>query len=132
MRNVQMAIFSTPFAAASVLIADGEMLRAGALVGFAVGSSRPSDLVPSVASFSFVFRYADNILKAFAVGASIALNGVLSCALWDALLEPPVVGAALVAIASVGYTLAPRDGGGRTPTGSGRRGAARGVERERA
>ena len=113
-RNVQMALFSLPFAALAVLVADGAAVRArgpfaafnrwlvatillGALGGLAV---------------SFVFRYADNILKAFAVGLSIALNGMLSFALFGVRLSAcSLVGVALVAVASIAYNVAPRGGG---------------------
>ena len=57
---------------------------------------------------SFVFRYADNLLKSFAVGCSIALNSLMAWVLFGfALTRVSAVGVILVAAASTLYALPP-------------------------
>jgi len=79
-RNLQMSLFSLPIAAAAVPLSDAHSLRVdGPWVGFnpaivaVVLLAALGGLVTSVA-----LRYADNLLKSFAVGLSIALSCVLS------------------------------------------------------
>lgn len=55
---------------------------------------------------SFVFRFADNILKSFAVGVSIALNCALSWMIFGVhLTRTSAVGIALVMAAATTYSL---------------------------
>lgn len=72
-RNVQMAIFSMPFALLTVLIADGAAIRHhGPWVGFNRWLLATVTLgALGGLAVSFVFKFADNILKAFAVGLSM-------------------------------------------------------------
>ena len=103
--QVQMALFSMPFAVL-ILLADADHVRRrGLWHGFnawlfaTIGLGALGGL-----AVSFVFRYADNILKAFAVGLSIALNGVISVWLFSVQLSGySIVGIALVACASILY-----------------------------
>ena len=122
MRNVQMALFSTPFAAAGVLLADGEALRThGPWVGFNwwLVATIVLGAIGGLA-VSLVFKFADNILKAFAVGCSIALTTVLSFACFGVVLDGRGwAGVGLVTAASITYNLGPclsraADGGGVT------------------
>ena len=110
-RNVQMALFSTPLSAMAVLLADGPAVR---LRGPFAGFNRW--LLATIAlgalgglAVSFVFRFADNLLKAFAVGISIAVNAVLSVTIFGVTVsKEQAIGSTLVAIASVVYHVAPQ------------------------
>jgi UDP-sugar transporter A1/2/3 len=109
-RNLQMALFSTPMAAATVLIVDGAALHAhGPWVGFnrwlllTIGLGALGGI-----AVSFVFRFADNILKSFAVGCSIALNCVLSSLIFGLVVDRGMaLGIGLVALASTVYNVPP-------------------------
>jgi len=109
-RNLQMALFSTPMAAVTVLIVDGAALHAhGPWVGFnrwlllTIGLGALGGI-----AVSFVFRFADNILKSFAVGCSIALNCVLSSLIFGLVVDRGMaLGIGLVALASTVYNVPP-------------------------
>jgi len=106
-----MALFSTPMAAATVLLVDGAALREhGPWVGFnrylllTIGLGALGGI-----AVSFVFRFADNILKSFAVGCSIALNCVLSSCIFGLVVDRhSAVGIGLVALASTAYNVPPQ------------------------
>ena len=109
-RNLQMALFSTPMAAVTVLIVDGAALHAhGPWVGF----NRWLLLTIGLGAFgglavSFVFRFADNIIKSFAVGCSIALNCMLSSLIFGLVVDRGMaLGIGLVALASAVYNVPP-------------------------
>lgn len=110
-RNVQMAAFSTPMAAATALLADGRAIAArGPWAGFNgwLAATIALGALGGIA-VSFVFRFADNILKSFAVGCSIALNCLLSWAAFGIVFPPGAgVGILLVALASAAYSLPER------------------------
>ena len=76
MRNLQLALFSLPLAAALVPLADAEALRThGPLVGLNRWAAAVVVLGASGGVMvSVVFAYADVMLKSFAVGLSVALS----------------------------------------------------------
>lgn len=108
-RNLLMSLFSLPIAAATVGVTDMDAVTSGQLlVGFGAWPScivclgALGGVVTSVA-----LRYADNLLKSFAVGISIALAVLLASAVLGVRLSPrSAAGAALVAAASTAYYVA--------------------------
>ena len=77
-RNLQLALFSLPVAAALVPLADAEALRTqGALVGLNGWAAAVVVLgACGGVMVSVVFTYADVVLKSFAVGLSIVLSAL--------------------------------------------------------
>ena len=93
LQSLQLSAFALPISAACMLAHDAQSLRAGELLsGFnrvvwcAVGLNALGGLAVSMA-----LKYADNILKTFAVGVSIVLNCAVSAVLLDAPLTPRVI-----------------------------------------
>ena len=105
-RNLQLALFSLPVAVALVPLADADALRAH---GPWVGLNGWAATVVALGAcggvmVSVVFKYADNILKSFAVGISIAFSAAASWALFGFACSPAAAGGmCLVAAASVLY-----------------------------
>ena len=90
MRNLQLALFSLPLAAALVPLADAEALRThGPLVGLNRWAAAVVVLGASGGVMvSVVFAYADVMLKSFAVGLSVALSALASAALFHTACSP--------------------------------------------
>ena len=105
-RNLQLALFSLPLAAALVPLADAEALRThGPLVGLNRWAAAVVVLGASGGVMvSVVFAYADVMLKSFAVGLSVALSALASAALFHTACSPQAaVGIGLVVVASAAY-----------------------------
>lgn len=108
-RNLLMSLFSLPIAAATVGVTDWEAAASGRLlVGF---GAWPASIVCLGALggvvTSVALRYADNLLKSFAVGISIALAVLLASGVLGVRLSlRSAAGAALVAAASTAYYVA--------------------------
>ena len=88
-RNLQMSLFSLPIATAAVPISDGAKLHehgpwvgCNAWLAATVGSPWRCGWALSVLT-SVVLKYADTILKSFAVGCSIAMARLLSRIIFD-------------------------------------------------
>ena len=105
-RNLQLALFSLPVALALVPLADADALRAhGPWVGLNGWAATVVTLgACGGVMVSVVFKYADNILKSFAVGISIAFSAAASWALFGFACSPAAAGGmCLVAAATVVY-----------------------------
>jgi UDP-sugar transporter A1/2/3 len=108
-RNLFMSLFSLPIAAAAVAVTDWDAVRSGRLlVGF---GAWPAGIVCLGALggvvTSVALRYADNLLKSFAVGISIVLAVLLASGLLGVRMSlRTAAGAALVAAASTAYYVA--------------------------
>ena len=111
-RNLLMSIFSLPIAVATMWITDSAAIANGhVLVGF---GALPASIVCLGALggvvTSVALRFADNLLKSFAVGMSIALACILASGVLGVRLSlSSGVGATLVTVASTAYYTAGED-----------------------
>eukprot|EP00965_Chrysotila_dentata_P014365 475986-Pleurochrysis_carterae.AAC.2 len=115
-RNLQMSAFSLPIAISAVVITDGRRIWHS---GFWVGCDGWLLATVSLGALggiltSIALKYADALLKSFAVGCSIALSAALSSTLITALPPPPahaLHGAVVVVAATAVYHRAGSGGG---------------------
>uniref|UniRef100_A0A7S0J347 EamA domain-containing protein n=2 Tax=Calcidiscus leptoporus TaxID=127549 RepID=A0A7S0J347_9EUKA len=105
-RNLQMSLFSLPIATAAVPISDGAKLHehgpwvgCNAWLAATVALGACGGVLTSV-----VLKYADTLLKSFAVGCSIALACLLSRVIFESpFANTSLCGIALVATSSTVY-----------------------------
>lgn len=107
LRNIQLSLFSLPFALLAVFLKDGKgVAEKGFFVGYdwvvitAIACQSAGGLVVAV-----VVKYADNILKGFATSISIFISAFISIYLFQSTIGFFMVGTALVLVATYMYSL---------------------------
>ncbi|KAF9317069.1 hypothetical protein BG003_001239 [Podila horticola] len=108
LRNIQLSLFSLPFAFLAVVLKDGKgVAEQGFFVGYdwvvlsAIACQSAGGLIVAV-----VVKYADNILKGFATSISIIISDFVSVYLFHSTIgSVSMVGIALVLVATYLYSL---------------------------
>ncbi|KAG0028516.1 hypothetical protein BGZ82_008402 [Podila clonocystis] len=108
LRNIQLSLFSLPFALLAVLLKDGKgVAEQGFFVGYdwvvlsAIACQSAGGLIAAV-----VVKYADNILKGFATSISIIISAFVRVYLFHSTIgSVSMVGSALVVVATCLYSL---------------------------
>ncbi|KAF9213467.1 hypothetical protein BGZ59_005311 [Podila verticillata] len=107
LRNIQLSLFSLPFALLAVFLKDGNgVAEKGFFVGYdwviiaAIACQSAGGLIVAV-----VVKYADNILKGFATSISIIISVFISVYLFQSTIgSVSLVGIALVLVATYLYS----------------------------
>lgn len=91
LQSVQLSLFALPIAGGCVLAYDSDSVLQGQLLRGLNGWAWFAILLNAVGGIavSMALKYADNILKTFAVGGSIVLNTVVSATLFGVRTTPP-------------------------------------------
>jgi len=113
LRNIQLGLFALPLSAGAMLLNDwGQVREYGVLQGFDNVVVWLVVLLISVGGLlvAATMKYADNIVKCFATAIAIVLDIVLSIPIFHFIPSWSfIVGAPLVIVATVLYSMAPKN-----------------------